>query len=127
MSKIVKRSANQLAASILTDDAVLPTEQRRGKNRKRNQSEIDHQDRVAQLPCVICSLLGEMQQGSVEVHHVRGTGELRSDCHMKVLPLCFKHHRDNRHGIHGCKEGLKRTGKTERDLLLIVDEMLKRL
>ena len=121
MSKIVARSQNQIAASAPTDGAVFSSTPRRGKNRKRNADEVAHQDRVAQLPCVICSLLGEMHQGGVEVHHVRGTGELRSDCHMKVLPLCFKHHRDNRHGIHGCKEGLKRTGKTERDLLLIVD------
>ena len=127
MTKIAPRSQNQLAAAIVTDAAVLPTEPIRGKNRKRNADEVAHQDRVAQLGCIVCRVLGEMQQGGVEVHHVRGTGELRSDCHMKVLPLCFKHHRDNRHGIHGCKEGLKRTGKTERDLLLIVDEMLKRL
>ena len=127
MSKISPRSQNQLSASVVTDGAVFSSTQKRGKNRKRTADEVAHQDRVAQLPCVICSLLGEMQQGSVEVHHVRGTGELRSDCHMKVLPLCFKHHRDNRHGIHGCKEGLKQTGKSQSDLLLIVDEMLKRL
>ena len=124
MKKIAPRSQNQLSASVVTDGAVFSSTQKRGKNRKRTADEVAHQDRVAQLPCVICSLLGEMQQGGVEIHHVRGVGELRSDCHMKVLPLCFKHHRDNKYGVHGNRVGLKEAKKTQKELLELVDNLL---
>jgi len=117
LSKIVPRSQKQIAAAILTDAAVLPTEHRRGKNRKRTQAEIDHQGRVAELPCVVCMLIGEMQQGRTYIHHIRDN-RLRADSHMDVLPLCFDDHQ-NRQGIHGDRSRLKLTGKTQAELLEI--------
>lgn len=80
-------------------------------------AEKKHMDRVAQLPCVICST------SPVEVHHA-GTGAGGRKNHMKVLPLCVNHHRGAQ-GIHtiGRKVWRELFG-TEDKLLQQVDVML---
>ena len=125
MTKIAPRSQNQLAASILTDDAVLPTEPRRGKNRKRTQAEIDHQDRVARLGCIVCRMLGQSQQGHTELHHFR-FGGLRADNHFNVVGLCVEHHKPPR-GWHGTRDAFKLLCATPECLIATVDVLLERL
>ena len=122
MSKIAPRSAAQLAATVPTVECE-PV-QRRGKNRKRTDAEIEHQGRVAELGCIVCRMLGGYQQWHTELHHVRN-GKLRADCHFDVLPLCFEHHRHNIYGIHGQRVGLKEIGKTQEELLEIVKNLLE--
>ena len=120
-SKIAPRSASQLSATVSIQDAE-PIAKRRGKNRSRTPEEVEYQGRVAELPCVVCQLLGEHQEGSTLVHHVRA-GRLRSDCHFDVLPLCHRDHAD-RQGVHGDRSRLKLTGKTQQELLEKVRELL---
>lgn len=108
-SKIVPRFAG--------DDAV-PVKRKKG----RTAEEVEHQSKVAALGCIVCALLGELQETRTEIHHVR-QGRRRDDSHMDVLPLCFKHHR-GRFSIHGDKSSIRATGKTDVELLDEVQRML---
>jgi hypothetical protein len=98
-----------------------PTEPRK-KKVGRTQAEIEHQSRVAELGCIVCRLLGESHQGHIEIHHVRA-GRRRDDSHMDVLPLCKGHH-TGRHGWHGDKSQIKKTGKTDQELLDCVNYLI---
>jgi len=55
-------------------------------------AEKRHLDRVAALGCCVCG-------APAEVHHVRRYGEPRD--HMRVIPLCPRHHRTG-----GCGEAI---------------------
>lgn len=55
-------------------------------------AEKKHMNAVAQLPCILCG------DWPVDVHHA-GTGAGGRKNHMKVLPLCYLHHR-GACGIH---------------------------
>ncbi len=54
--------------------------------------EKQHMDRVARIPCLVCS------DWPVAVHHAK-TGAGGRKNHMLVLPLCYTHHQ-GREGIH---------------------------
>lgn len=80
-----------------------------------NKTELAYMAFVKALPCIICG------DWPVDVHHAL-TGMGRRKDHMKVLPLCFNHHRG--------KEGIGTIGKkawqakfgTETELLVKVRE-----
>lgn len=74
------------------------------------KAERAHMTKVADMPCVVCFCR------PVEVHHALKGGGGRKD-NMKVLPLCFNHHR-GAEGIHtlGRKKWWSLFGH-ERDLL----------
>ena len=83
---------------------------------------------VAQLPCVICVLLGQPSP-QVEVHHVATGSGVRSD--FGVAPLCPEHHR-GQSGFHGMGSrafcSLYRIpGETEYGLLILTAEQLEAL
>lgn len=120
MSKICPRPAawTQNSASGEAGDVL----EKRGKNRKRTQGEIDYQGRVAEFGCVVCRLLGEMQKPGTEIHHIR-RGKLRADSHYDVIGLCKSDH-TGRNGAHGDKSRIKATGKTEAVLLEFTRQLL---
>ena len=120
MTKIVKRSAAQIAATVPTVECE-PI-QRRGKNRKRTDTEIEYQGRVAAFGCIVCRMLGGYQQGHTELHHFR-FGGLRADNHMNVVGLCVEHHKPPR-GWHGTRDAFKLLNATPESLLAAVEVLL---
>ena len=92
-----------------------------------NNAEKKYLNKVAQLPCPICKLLGYSGDGGVEIHHVRGLGlgmGVRSG-HYDTIPLCPSHHRGN-DGYHGMgRKAFERKYQiTEIDLLVQVKGLL---
>lgn len=84
-------------------------------------------NKVAQLPCPICKLLGYSGDGGVEIHHCRGIGlglGVRNS-HYNTIGLCAEHHRGNT-GYHGMgrKAFERKYGVTEQELLEQVKEIL---
>lgn len=80
------------------------------------EAECEHMRKVAELGCIIC-------EGEACVHHAETGGGGRKD-HMKVIPLCLRHHQGE-DGIHkiGRKAWQKKYG-TEQYLLLAVKGLL---
>lgn len=61
------------------------------KGRSPSVSEKRHMNAVQALGCVCCRLdLGVFSPA--EIHHV--IGKTKPGAHMKVLPLCYRHHRE---------------------------------
>ena len=76
-----------------------------------------HMDKVAQLPCVLCAVLGMPESRPVHVHHLtqgKGLGTRASD--FLTLPLCIQCHQ-GKHGIHGDRQLLRLAKVSELDLL----------
>lgn len=83
-----------------------------------------HMGRVAELPCVLCGLLGQLQTSKTDVHHVReeaGAAQRNSD--FLTIPLCHECHQ-GASGIHGDKSLLRLVKRTELDLLAETIEAL---
>lgn len=76
--------------------------------------------RVAALPCVLCELIGQAQQGKTDVHHLRedvGAGQRNSD--FLTAALCHEACHQGPQGIHGDRSRLRLAGVTELDLLAL--------
>ena len=74
--------------------------------------------RIAQLPCLLCELIGVPSSGKVDVHHVRdgaGAGQRNSD--WLTIPLCHDQCHQGPQGLHGDKSRLRLAAVTELDLL----------
>ena len=81
------------------------------------KAEREHMARVKEMPCIICG------NWPVDVHHAETKMGLRKD-HMRVLPLCYLHHRGELGiGTLGRKAWEKRFG-TQRELLDKLERML---
>jgi len=76
-----------------------------------------HKRRLADIGCMVCRRLWGINDGPVELHHLRKNGWGKGD-YKTLIPLCIEHHRGNT-GIHGL--GTKGFDKaypfTQRDLL----------
>ena len=59
------------------------------KGRVPNREELDHMGRVAEIGCIVCKNKGLYSPS--EIHHTEG--KTKEGAHLKVLPLCFEHHR----------------------------------
>jgi hypothetical protein len=73
--------------------------------------------RVKELPCSLCSLLGQPQTNVTEAHHIRtghGMGQRAND--FLTVALCVDCHRGT-HGFHGTKALLRIAKVSEMDLL----------
>lgn len=73
--------------------------------------------RVKELPCSLCSLLGQPQTNVTEAHHIRtghGMGQRAND--FLTVALCVDCHRGT-HGFHGNKTLMKIAKLSEMDLL----------
>ena len=83
-----------------------------------NKAEKKHMDKVASLGCIIC------KQPAV-IHPVRKHGSKRD--HMKVLPLCPRHHRNEGAfgiAIHAGKNEWELNHGTEEYLLDVLEMLL---
>lgn len=96
------------------------------KGRTPNKAERKHMDRVSQIGCIVCRNLG---YGYVpaEIHHIEG--KTKKDSHLKVLPLCFEHHRkgNDKHPIsrHPYKKRFENAYGSELSLLEDVKNILR--
>lgn len=96
------------------------------KGRTPTAKEKRHMTKVRQLTCIVCylQLLGD---SPAEIHHT--DGKTKADAHLKILPLCFHHHRSGNNtplfvSRHPHKKEFERRYGTEQYLL---EQTLKRL
>jgi len=96
------------------------------KGRQPNMKEAHHLADVVELGCIVC-----LNQGFInpaEIHHTEG--KTKKDCHFKVLPLCFEHHRKggDKEPIsrHPYKKRFETKYGTEQELLKQVGKLLKK-
>lgn len=60
------------------------------QGRTPNKQEREWLSLVAQIPCVVC--LSRLNvESPAEIHHT--DGKTKPNAHLKILPLCAKHHR----------------------------------
>ena len=76
-----------------------------------------YMERVASIPCVLCSHLGEKQGSRTYVHHVReGKGASQRASDYLAVALCWGCHQGP-HGVHGDRAFMKIAKLSELDLL----------
>lgn len=99
------------------------------KGRTATMAERDHMRRVRELGCIICRKQG-LGFVEAEIHHIEG--KTKKGSHMKVLPLCFVHHRGGFDGEkesfvsrHPYKKRFETKYGSESDLLNQVSAILK--
>jgi hypothetical protein len=96
------------------------------KGRSPTVSERLHMSKVADLGCIVCRNNG-LGFVPAEIHHIEG--KTKKDCHFKVLPLCFAHHRrgNSDHPIsrHPWKKRFEKAYGTESELLAMVEKYLE--
>lgn len=89
--------------------------------RSKTAAERRYHDRVAQMGCLLCQLLGQGDTPA-NVHHVReGQGMAQRASHWLVVPLCPACHQGP-NGIHGDQTLLKIARVSELDLLAMTIE-----
>ena len=91
-----------------------------------NKKEKEHMDKVQQLGCIVCKLERGIYTPA-EIHHIVGKTK-RS--HMRVLPLCFRHHREGSYNElfvsrHPFKREFEKRYGTEEELLEKVEQLLQ--
>lgn len=87
-------------------------------------SEKRYMNRVAELGCALCTILGCEGGAPANLHHIReGQGMGQRAPNWLVVPLCPMCHQ-GQHGVHGDKGLLKLAGVDELDLLAWVIERL---
>lgn len=86
--------------------------------RAATAAERRHMGRVAELPCVLCDLLGQEQATPTTVHHIRtGQGGAQRASHFLTVAACASCHQQSPLGIHGDGTLLRIANVTELDLL----------
>jgi hypothetical protein len=91
---------------------------------KRSRAEQRYHDRVAQMPCVLCELLGQ-GPSAAQLHHIReGQGMSQRASHWLVVPLCPECHQGP-FGLHGSQALLRMAKVTELDLLALTIERMQ--
>ncbi len=88
--------------------------------KRATAAERRHLTLVAALPCIVCGAR------PVEIHHVRRFGSRRD--HMRVLPICPRHHRTGGHGVafHAGRRTWEAEYGSQADMLVRVAAMLER-
>lgn len=88
----------------------------------KTKAEKAYHDKVAQLPCMMCFVMGRQSRASV--HHIReGQGASQRADHYLVIPLCYDCHQGP-HGFHGDRAYMKIHKVEELDLLALTIAML---
>ena len=90
------------------------------KSKAKTKAEKLHHDRVAALGCVVCRSLGHGETPA-EIHHIRsGCGAGQRATHLRVIPLCHRHHRTGGYGvaIHAGQRTWEENFGTEEKLLI---------
>ena len=60
------------------------------KGKTPTMMEREHMRNVRDLGCIVCQLEG-LFGVPAEIHHIEG--KTKKNSHLKILPLCFNHHR----------------------------------
>jgi len=77
----------------------------------------DYMGLVKQLPCVLCTILGDTQNSPTAAHHVRaGRGIAQRSGDFCVVALCYECHQGPL-GVHGDRTLLRIAKVEEMDLL----------
>ena len=96
------------------------------KGRTPNKAEKEHMSKVSARGCIVCRKQG-LGYVPAEIHHI--IGKTKKDCHMKVLPLCFDHHRRGNDSEpisrHPWKKRFEKAYGTEESLLQDVENILQ--
>ena len=80
------------------------------------KSEKRYMNRVAELGCVVCRMLG-YGPTPAQLHHVReGQGMAQRAQNWLVVPLCPEHHQ-GKSGVHGDRSAMRQLKVDELDLL----------
>jgi hypothetical protein len=84
------------------------------KPTRRDKKIMDYMANV--YGCVVCKKNGH---GFVQacIHHLRKGMGLGQRNHSEYVPLCWHHHQDPRHGIHGGRKSWEKKHGTEQELL----------
>lgn len=94
------------------------------------KQEKAHYDKLSNLGCIACIVLG-YGYSPPEIHHIRhGTGIARRAAYDKAIPLCPRHHRLGGYGIayHAGRHAFEQSiGKTEVELLELTTQYLEAL
>lgn len=91
--------------------------------KSKTAAERRYHERVAEIPCVLCDLLGA-PPGETTLHHIReGQGMGQRSSHWLVVPLCRPCHQGP-NGLHGTRTLLRIAGVEEMDLLALTIERL---
>ena len=94
------------------------------KGRTPTADEKRHMSAVADIGCIVCRNKGFMNPA--EIHHI--DGKTKKDCHFKVLPLCYEHHRkgNDKEPIsrHPYKKRFENEYGTEEELLKQIGSIL---
>ena len=94
--------------------------------KRRTAAESRHLDRIAGLPCALCYLMNESQQGPTRCHHIReGQGGSQRASDFLTVPLCDEHHQGPQ-GIHGDRTLWRIAKLAELDVLAWTIEQLER-
>lgn len=89
----------------------------------KTKEEKQHMDKVAQLGCIACAILG-YHDSPAELHHIKDkTGMGKRSSHFEVIPLCYIHHR-GMYGYHNSPAEFTGTFGKQRDLLQMVLDYL---
>ena len=80
------------------------------------KAEKRYMNRVAELGCVVCRMLG-YGPTPAQLHHVReGQGMAQRAQNWLVVPLCPEHHQ-GKTGVHGDRSAMRQLKVNELDLL----------
>ena len=92
----------------------------------RTKAEQRYLDRVAELGCIVCHLIG-YGKTEPQIHHLRDSaGGGRKNPDWLAMPLCEPHHTGPK-GIHGDRTCLRQAGVVDEvDLLAATIERLNR-
>lgn len=77
-----------------------------------------HMERIGQMECICCRLLGMRQESRTSVHHIREDREEKND--WLTLPLCKEGCHQGPKGVHGDKTYLRMLKMSEWGLLALV-------
>ncbi len=80
---------------------------------------MSHLSTIAAMPCILCDLLGTIQESRTECHHVREGQGMSQRAHDELaIPLCAECHRGPC-GLHGDRSWFKVAKVDELDLLAL--------
>ncbi len=87
---------------------------------------MTHLSDVRALPCILCEILGMVQQSVTEAHHPRaGQGKAQKAPDSLAIPLCGARCHRGPSGVHGDQALLRVAKVTEWDLVgMVVDRRL---
>ena len=119
-SKIFKGFGERPIAEVMPERRAVKTKSKPAAKRNGTAAGKRYMARVAELPCVLCELIGQAQQGKSDVHHIRdGVGAAQRNSDMLTVALCHEACHQGPQGIHGDKSRLRLAGVTELDLLAL--------